>query len=118
MGVLVAGLTVVVVVLAILVVGLLRSHADILRRLSRWGLAGVTVRARYAGSEQRVVTDRDGYVWATVDPNRCGTGPACSSDQTCVDGVCVAKKIQTLVVHDTANGIGILWAAAMSIVPP
>ena len=41
-----------------------------------------------------------------VDPNQCGTDPACGSDQKCVDGVCVAKKIESLVVHDTDNASG------------
>ena len=38
-----------------------RDFLDIFRRLLRWGVGDATVTARFGGSEQRNLTDRDGY---------------------------------------------------------
>ena len=38
-----------------------RDLLDIFRRLLRWGVRNATVTASYYGSEQRILTDRDGY---------------------------------------------------------
>lgn len=45
-----------------------RDLADLGRRLSRRGMAGAAVTARFCGTEQSVVTDRDGYFRVRLHP--------------------------------------------------
>lgn len=54
-----------------------REISDLTRRLARWGLGGVTVRARLGATERSFATDRDGYFYIDMnvalppDPEEC-----------------------------------------------
>lgn len=45
-----------------------RDLVDLLRRLSRWGVGDAEILARFAGAEQRLRTDRDGYFRVRLRP--------------------------------------------------
>lgn len=50
--------------------GIGRDLLDLLRRFLRWGLAEAALVARFCGTEQRIVTDRDGYFRVHMRPER------------------------------------------------
>jgi phosphatidate phosphatase APP1 len=50
--------------------GVGRDLLDLVRRFLRWGLAEAALIARFCGTEQRIVTDRDGYFRVHLRPER------------------------------------------------